>query len=54
MSKNALMIAGTALYVICPLDFDFVPLLGWLDDVALVVYTAYKIKNATPQLPTAA
>lgn len=24
---------GGAVYVICPLDFDFVPVLGWLDDI---------------------
>ena len=50
--KNVFMALGCALYVICPLDFDFVPLLGWIDDVALIVYTAYQIKNTSPSLPT--
>lgn len=26
-----------ALYVICPLDFDFIPLLGWCDDGFVLV-----------------
>lgn len=28
-------------YFICPLDFDFVPILGWVDD-AVVLYLGYK------------
>jgi uncharacterized membrane protein YkvA (DUF1232 family) len=23
-------------YVICPLDFDFIPFIGWIDDAAIV------------------
>jgi hypothetical protein len=34
------LIAGL-IYVICPLDFDFVPLLGWIDD-AVVAFLAYQ------------
>jgi len=26
-------LAAAFLYVICPLDFDFVPAIGWVDDV---------------------
>jgi len=28
-------------YFICPLDFDFVPVAGWVDDW-VIVYMAYK------------
>lgn len=24
------------IYVICPLDFDFIPIIGWIDDAAIV------------------
>jgi len=34
------LIAG-ALYVICPFDFDFIPLVGWVDDV-FVAYGCIK------------
>lgn len=34
------LVAGT-LYVICPLDGDFIPVVGWIDDV-VVAYLAYK------------
>lgn len=26
-------LAAAFLYVICPLDFDFIPAIGWVDDV---------------------
>lgn len=25
------------IYFLCPLDFDFVPVLGWIDDVAVSI-----------------
>lgn len=28
-------LVGATIYVICPLDFDFLPLIGWVDDVAV-------------------
>ncbi len=32
---------GAAAYVICPLDFDFVPVVGWIDDI-VVAYCCIK------------
>jgi hypothetical protein len=37
------------IYVVCPLDFDVVPLLGWLDDGA-VVYLGFRMWGG-PTLP---
>jgi len=34
--KCALAIGGTILYVLCPLDGDFIPVIGWLDDIGVV------------------
>jgi uncharacterized membrane protein YkvA (DUF1232 family) len=28
-------LVGAAIYVVCPVDLDFVPILGWVDDVAV-------------------
>src|SRR4051812_3882037 len=41
---KCLIVLAAAIYIICPLDFDFVPILGWVDDVA-VGYYAYKAIN---------
>lgn len=29
-------------YCVCPLDFDFIPVVGWLDDVGFLSYAGYK------------
>lgn len=39
-----LIIVAAAIYIIWPFDFDFVPVLGWVDDLA-VGYFAYKAIN---------
>lgn len=28
---------GAAIYLVCPLDGDFIPVVGWLDDLLVVV-----------------
>ena len=33
-------------YCICPLDFDFIPVVGWLDDVGFLGYAGYKWANS--------
>jgi uncharacterized membrane protein YkvA (DUF1232 family) len=38
---KSLMVVGAALYVICPLDFDFIPVFGWIDD-AIVIWMTYR------------
>jgi uncharacterized membrane protein YkvA (DUF1232 family) len=34
--KSMLIVIATVLYVICPLDGDFIPIIGWLDDIGVV------------------
>jgi uncharacterized membrane protein YkvA (DUF1232 family) len=35
-------LAAAFLYVICPLDFDFVPAIGWVDDVFVAMTSIRK------------
>ena len=35
-TKCILAIGGAVLYVVCPLDGDFIPFLGWVDDAGVV------------------
>lgn len=39
--RKFLIICGCILYVVSPIDLvvDLIPVLGWLDDVAIVVMT---------------
>ncbi len=41
--KQWLLIAACVIYVISPLDGDFIPGLGWLDDALLIWYTYHKV-----------
>jgi uncharacterized membrane protein YkvA (DUF1232 family) len=36
LTKSVLIVIATVLYVICPLDGDFIPVLGWLDDIVVI------------------
>jgi uncharacterized membrane protein YkvA (DUF1232 family) len=49
----AWLVAG-AIYVVCPLDFDFIPVIGWFDD-AFVAYWCVKqyfASNANSAAPS--
>ena len=46
--EKAMWIIGCVVYVICPLDFDFIPFLGWIDD-AFVIYLTYQKLHEPPQ-----
>ena len=39
--KNKLLIMGTLAYIVLPIDIipDFIPVIGWLDDVFILTYT---------------
>jgi uncharacterized membrane protein YkvA (DUF1232 family) len=39
--RAELWLVAAVIYVICPLDFDFVPIAGWVDDV-FVAYGCIK------------
>jgi len=38
-TKKWLLIAACASYVVCPLDGDFVPFVGWIDDLIAIWWT---------------
>lgn len=37
----AFWLIAAGIYVVCPLDLDFIPFVGWLDDI-LVAYLGYQ------------
>lgn len=41
------IIAGALLYVASPLDVipDFIPIIGWIDDITIVAYAMTKLKG---------
>jgi uncharacterized membrane protein YkvA (DUF1232 family) len=41
---KCLIATGALIYIVFPGDFDFIPVIGWVDDVA-VGYYAYKAIN---------
>jgi uncharacterized membrane protein YkvA (DUF1232 family) len=45
-----LLLAGLLLYVISPVDLisDFLPVLGWLDDMALLTFALPALLNFLP------
>jgi len=42
-----LILVGCALYVLSPIDFivDVVPVVGWIDDIAVIALTARSLVN---------
>jgi uncharacterized membrane protein YkvA (DUF1232 family) len=42
-----------ALYVLNPLDLDFIPFFGWIDD-AFVIWLTYRKLTGTPQVKPSA
>jgi uncharacterized membrane protein YkvA (DUF1232 family) len=49
---NIVWLVAGFLYVVCPLDFDFIPVIGWIDDV-IVAYCCiqkYRAGNAIQEL----
>ncbi|MBE7652158.1 DUF1232 domain-containing protein [Tenacibaculum finnmarkense genomovar finnmarkense] len=48
LNKTSLaIIVGALLYVVSPIDAipDFIPVLGWLDDIAIVAFAMSKLKS---------
>ncbi len=41
--QKCLWVVGCILYVICPLDFDFIPIVGWIDDVVVIGLTVEQV-----------
>ena len=46
-NKNKLLIMGTLAYIILPIDIipDFIPVIGWLDDVFVLTYTLSSLQE---------
>lgn len=46
-SKTKMLIMGTLAYVILPIDVvpDFIPIIGWLDDIFILGYTTKSLKD---------
>jgi len=42
----AAWIIGAALYLICPLDGDWIPVIGWIDDAFVLWIAAKKVRAA--------
>jgi len=38
-------LAAACLYVLCPLDFDFMPMIGWFDDLFVAVMGIRKFRQ---------
>ncbi|OSZ81858.1 hypothetical protein CAP35_00895 [Chitinophagaceae bacterium IBVUCB1] len=41
-----LLLAGT-LYILLPFDFDWIPILGWLDDAAILLLMIKRLQKET-------
>ena len=46
-SKTKMLIMGTLAYVILPIDVvpDFIPIVGWLDDIFILGYATHSLKE---------
>ncbi len=44
-SSTLLIALGAIAYTIIPFDFDFVPVLGWLDDITILGYALTQINK---------
>jgi len=54
-TKSVLIVIGTVAYVICPLDGDFILVLGWLDDLVIIglciaYFRSKAAKEKTPEV----
>lgn len=43
----ALWLVAAAIYFLCPLDLDFIPLIGWVDDVFVAYHCIKRWRLAT-------
>lgn len=47
LGQKILIVSGCILYVICPLDLDFLPVVGWLDDGIALILAVRVLKSPT-------
>lgn len=43
---SLIMVLGI-LYVIIPLDFDWIPFIGWIDDIAVIIFIIKRLQKET-------
>ncbi len=44
-SSTILIAIGAIIYTIIPLDFDFIPVIGWLDDITILGYALSQLNK---------
>ena len=46
MQSSTILIAiGAIVYTVMPFDFDFIPVIGWVDDMAILMYALKQINK---------
>lgn len=46
MQNSTILIAiGAIVYTVMPFDFDFIPVIGWVDDVTILMYALKQINK---------
>ena len=46
IKSSAILIAlGAIIYTIVPIDFDFIPIVGWLDDITILGYAISQLNK---------
>lgn len=46
LTTNLFLILGV-LYVVTPFDFDWVPFIGWVDDIAVIFFLVKRLQKET-------
>ncbi|MFV0237414.1 MAG: DUF1232 domain-containing protein [Flavobacteriales bacterium] len=44
-SSTILINLGALIYAIVPIDFDFIPVIGWLDDITILAYALSQLNK---------
>ncbi|APD06486.1 hypothetical protein UJ101_00955 [Flavobacteriaceae bacterium UJ101] len=44
-SSTILIAFGAIIYTIVPIDFDFIPIVGWLDDITILGYALTQLNK---------
>lgn len=50
--KNAILGVVTLIWVISPIDLDFIPFIGWVDDLAVFAYFLSKLNEEVDKFAT--
>ena len=52
--RNKVLIMGTLAYIVLPIDIipDFIPVIGWLDDIFILAYTLKSLQEEIQEYKT--